>query len=95
MRIHDLGPRPETFYPAAKHTPWDADYRTRGSAELERPYIEDTPLQRPGWEAESRWGGRPVREAERDPTRGRTTARGILELGWRRIRNAVRRRGNS
>ena len=95
MRIHGLGPRVDESYPATKHTPWDAEYRTRGFAELERPYIEDTPLHRPGWEATSRWGGRPVREAERDLARGRTTAPSILELGWKRIRNAVRRRGNS
>lgn len=36
----------------------------------DRPYIDDTPADRHGWEARSRWGSRPVREFGRDFGRG-------------------------
>jgi hypothetical protein len=90
MRIHDLGPRAEDFHPAAKHSPWEEDYGTRGFPERERPYIDERPLHQPGWEASSVWGTRPVRQPERDLERGGAIARRFIQFGWTRIRNAVR-----
>jgi hypothetical protein len=95
MRIHDLGPPERDPHPAAKHTPWEVDYGTQGFLERERPYFDEPPPHRPGWETDSRWGGRPVRERGSDAEPPRTTARRFLELGWVRIRNAVRGRSSS
>jgi LPXTG-motif cell wall-anchored protein len=89
MRLHDLSPAAGDFLPAA-HTPWEADYGTRGFLERERPYFDERPPHRPGWESGSRWGGRPVREKESNPERRQTTARRFIVSSWTRIRNAVR-----
>jgi hypothetical protein len=88
MGIHDFDPRTEIAYPTAKSSRWDEDYGTRGFVERDRPYIDDQPAHRHGWEANSPWGSRPVREVDREFDRGRTTGR-FFNLNWTRMLKAL------
>jgi hypothetical protein len=63
MRIHDIGPRIEVDYPGSRRTRWAEDYDTQRPLELDRPYFDDQPADRFGWEAGSPWGSRPVRDS--------------------------------
>ena len=63
MRIPDIGPRTEVDYPRPRRTRWAEDYGPRGLVERDRPYFDDQPADRFGWEAGSRWGSRPVRDS--------------------------------
>ena len=89
MRIHDVGPRGEVAYPAAKETAWTEDYCKRGFVERDRPYLDDDPTLQRGGESRSRWGSRPVREFGRDFEPG-GTLKSIFRLAWRRVRRALR-----
>ena len=90
MSIHDLGPRTEEDYPPAKPTRWGDDYGPCTLADRARPYIDDYPAHRSGWQAGSRWGSRPAREFGRDEDRGWAAVKGRFALGWLRIRNTFR-----
>jgi len=54
----------------------------RGFVERDRPFIDDQPARKYGWEALSRWGSRPFREFGR-----------AFHGAWKRVRNAVRNGG--
>jgi len=90
MKIHDIGPRTDVVYPPARKTPWSEDYGKPGLVERDRPYFDDQPADRHGWEAPSRWGSRPVRDSRNELGRGRATVTGFFKLAWARATSAVR-----
>ena len=57
----------------------------RGFLERDRPFIDDEPARKHGWEAPSRWGSRPFREFGR--------ALGFFHWAWTRVKTAVRDHG--
>jgi hypothetical protein len=89
MRIHDIGPRNEIAFPAAKPSPWSRDYGPSVVAERDRPYIDDQPGGRHGWDAPSRWGSRPIREVDAGIARRGTAMNRLLHLAWTWFKNVV------
>jgi hypothetical protein len=89
VRIHDIGPRSEAAFPAAKPSPWSQDYGRSGVVELDRPFIDDHPASRHGWAAPSRWGSRPVRNVDAGIERRGTAMRRFMHLAWTWVQNVV------
>jgi len=72
-------------------TPTRGDFR--GFVELDRPFIDDHPPAKYGWEATSVWGSRPVREFGRGIQRGAARIRRRFLRAWTRAVNTARDRG--
>jgi hypothetical protein len=59
----------------------------------DRPFIDDQPERKYGWEAPSRWGSRPYREFGRVFARGVARLTSLSRRAWTRVGNAARGRG--
>jgi hypothetical protein len=57
----------------------------RGFVERDRPFIDDQPDRKYGWEAHSRWGSRPVRQFGRVFARGAARVMSLSHRAWTRI----------
>jgi len=89
MRIHDIGPRTELDYAPAKGASSSKDGGTPGFVERDRPYIDDQPAHRHGWEARSRWGSQPVRPFDRDLERKGAAVKGLFHRAWTRVKHTA------
>ena len=54
----------------------------RGFVERDRPFIDDQPASKYGWEARSRWGSRPGREFGRACARGVARVMSVSKSAW-------------
>jgi hypothetical protein len=54
----------------------------RGFVERDRPFIDDRPAAKFGWDAHSRWGSRPFRMFGGAPTRDASKATRLLRRTW-------------
>lgn len=64
----------------------------RGFVERDRPFIDDQPDRKYGWEGRSRWGSRPVREFGRALDHTGAAVKGAFHVAWTRVTNALRNR---
>ena len=62
----------------------------RGFVERDRPFIDDQPDRKYGWEAPSRWGSLPGRAFGRACARGAARATSFSKSVWTGVRNAAR-----